>query len=129
MFPEKLKQLRVNCALTQKQVAEVLNIDRSTYTYYETGKSSPTIETLIKLSKIFAVSIDTLLDYESHTSESVATLNDVYTGYVKKNSPGKIITLDEGEKTLLLTYRLLDEESKNNTQEYLKKLLNDTESK
>ena len=54
----KLRELRVKSGYTQHQIADILNIDRSTYTYYETGKTSPDITVLAKLSKIFNVSID-----------------------------------------------------------------------
>ena len=40
MLNERLRSLRLSMGLTQMQVAEALNIDRSTYTYYETGKTN-----------------------------------------------------------------------------------------
>ena len=42
----KLKRYRLQVGFTQKNVAEVLNISRSTYTYYELGKTSPDPATL-----------------------------------------------------------------------------------
>lgn len=39
--------------LSQQQVADKLKIDRSAYTYYETGKVLPNISRLLQLSKIF----------------------------------------------------------------------------
>lgn len=47
-----LKIYRKNSLLTQQQVADALNINRTTYTYYETGKTEPSIDTLHKLIKI-----------------------------------------------------------------------------
>ena len=44
-----LKYYRHECGLTQQQVADRLKIERSTYTYYETGKTKPDINTLIKM--------------------------------------------------------------------------------
>ena len=38
-----LKFYRHECGLTQQQVADRLKIERSTYTYYETGKTKPDI--------------------------------------------------------------------------------------
>ena len=52
-----LRRARQYRGLTQKEVAMQLNIDRSTYTYYELGRSLPSIFQLIKLSKIFNISI------------------------------------------------------------------------
>ena len=40
MGKKKLKRLRENFNLTQQQVAEALGIDRSTYAYYELGRTT-----------------------------------------------------------------------------------------
>ena len=50
-----LKRYRESCGLTQQQVANALNVDRSTYTYYETGNTTPSVPVIIKLSKIYNV--------------------------------------------------------------------------
>ena len=42
-----LKYYRSECKLTQQDVADLLGLERSSYTYYETGKTTPDIETLI----------------------------------------------------------------------------------
>ncbi|HEX3039220.1 MAG TPA: helix-turn-helix transcriptional regulator [Caproiciproducens sp.] len=54
----RLKRLRLTSRLTQRQVAEMLDIDRSTYCYYETGKTQSGIEALKQLSGLYHVSID-----------------------------------------------------------------------
>ena len=41
MLSRTLKKLRKNCGYTQKEVAKELGVDRSTYAYYETGKTTP----------------------------------------------------------------------------------------
>ncbi|AEO93333.1 transcriptional regulator [Bacillus phage G] len=60
-FPERLKYLRKENLLTQKEIANLLNIQRVTYSHYETGRSQPSIDTLILLSNIFDCSIDYLV--------------------------------------------------------------------
>lgn len=55
-----LRKLRRERDLTQNQVAETLGIDRSAYSYYEIGRNTPSIFTLIKLSEIFDVELTTL---------------------------------------------------------------------
>ena len=47
--------------LTQKDVAEQLNVTYQTYGRYETGKIKPDPDTIIQLSKLFNVSSDYLL--------------------------------------------------------------------
>lgn len=59
-FGNRLKTFRTLNGLTQGEVAEVLNLDRSTYTYYEKGRV-PNLDTLNKLSKIFNVSVAELI--------------------------------------------------------------------
>lgn len=58
---ERLKQLRDEKELMQKQVASYLNISTSAYGFYEQGKRTPTPEVLSKLSDLFNVSVDYLL--------------------------------------------------------------------
>ena len=55
-FGNRLKTFRTLNGLTQGEVAEVLKLDRSTYTYYEKGRV-PNLDTLNKLSKLFNVSV------------------------------------------------------------------------
>ena len=56
-----LRALRLACGYTQKSVAAALGIVRSSYAYYETGKSQPDVETLAKLSRMFGVTLDQLI--------------------------------------------------------------------
>ena len=58
---ECLRALREKEGLTQKQVANYLQLSRSTYTYYELGKRQPNLQTLSRLAEFFHVSTDYLL--------------------------------------------------------------------
>ena len=60
-FGDYLRQCRKNCKLTQKQVAQAVHIDRSTYAYYECGTTEPSLITVRKLSEVFGVSLEELL--------------------------------------------------------------------
>ncbi len=64
MFKDKLKTLRKNNNMTQAQLGEKLNLDTSSITKYETGGSLPSIDIIKKISKIFNISIDYLLENE-----------------------------------------------------------------
>lgn len=59
----RLKQLRLHYQMTQRQVADIMGVERSTYTYYELGKSKPNIELIVKLAQLYNVSTDYLLGY------------------------------------------------------------------
>jgi len=52
---ENLRLIRERLALKQKDVAKILSLDRSTYAYYETGKTLPNIFYLIKLSETLQI--------------------------------------------------------------------------
>ena len=62
-LPHRLRLLRQHFSLSQRQVAEFLGIHRSTYTYYESGASFPTISTLYRLSGFYGVTTDYLLGF------------------------------------------------------------------
>ena len=48
MFPERLKELRKEAGLTQKQIAEKFGIKQPNYQQWESGKRKPGEETLKK---------------------------------------------------------------------------------
>lgn len=60
-FNEKLKELRIEKKLTQKQVAQILEVSTTCYSGYEQGYREPDFKILIKICKLFEVSADYLL--------------------------------------------------------------------
>ena len=62
MLGDKLRWLRQYAGYPQWRVAEIIGKDRSAYAYYETGRVSPSYPTLLKLSELFDVSCDYLID-------------------------------------------------------------------
>ncbi|NPV52169.1 MAG: helix-turn-helix domain-containing protein [Firmicutes bacterium] len=60
-FSERLKSLREEKGLLQRELAHQVNLSRVAITYYEQGKRFPDRDTLIKLAKFFNVSLDYLL--------------------------------------------------------------------
>lgn len=63
-FSKNLKFLRENLDLKQDALAQKLGISRSVLSYYENGKSEPTLSVLIKLSIFFNISIDNLISID-----------------------------------------------------------------
>lgn len=72
MISKTLKSLRIQNGYTQQNVAEFLGIDRSTYSYYETGKTRPSTEVLARLSFLYHVSID---DFVPSSYKKASDLN------------------------------------------------------
>ena len=60
----KIKELREKNKLTQQQTAEKLNLPLPTYRSYETGAREPGVDVLIKLSELYDVTTDYLLDHK-----------------------------------------------------------------
>jgi len=60
----RLKQLRQENGVSQKEIAEYLNIKQNTYSQYETSKRELPIDFLIKLAKYYNVSTDYILELE-----------------------------------------------------------------
>lgn len=105
-----LRHLRKECMLTQKQVADMLKIDRSAYTYYETGKSQPSIENLLKLSKIFCVTVDSLLGMPTELFGGDPTKIFIQDSGAPESHANLIYTeADARERSLLGSFRMLNQ--------------------
>lgn len=64
LFSERLKTLRKEKKLTQKELAEQIGISQKSYSHWETGKNEPSFENLIKLADLLEVSLDWLFGRE-----------------------------------------------------------------
>lgn len=60
-FTDKLKLLRKEKKLTQKEIAEQIGIKQNSYSDWETGKNEPNLENVVKLAKILDTTTDDLL--------------------------------------------------------------------
>ncbi len=70
-LPAKLKQLREDGGLSQRIVAERLNVSPSIISSYETGERTPSTENLLLLAYLFHCSTDFLLGKENDPQKSV----------------------------------------------------------
>lgn len=61
MLPERLRDLRLEANITQKELAIAINTSQQNIAFYELGKRNPKKETLDNLSSFFGVSTDYLL--------------------------------------------------------------------
>ena len=104
-----IKKLRENSGYTQQQVADVLNVDRSTYAYYELGKILPSIETIYSLSRVFNVHYSELLGDER--KERKKFMDSAGREY-QKGTPINVYELTKDEKTMVMYFRMLSEEDK-----------------
>ena len=96
-----LKELRKEAGYSQKQIAEKLCISQQTYSDYENGKTEPTTETLIRISKIYNVSLDFLLGMEDDFGIPVFTPEEKAAGI----SATKKISITPIEEDMLDVFR------------------------
>lgn len=59
---ERIKNLREDNDLTQKQVADILNIAQRTYSGYENGTRNFPIQVIVELAKYYGTTTDYLLN-------------------------------------------------------------------
>lgn len=64
-LPEKLKSLRKQYGLSQREAASRLGISTSVISAYENGERTPSTENLLALSYLYKCSTDYLLGKES----------------------------------------------------------------
>ena len=60
----RIEEIRKNKGLKQKDLANILNLSRSTISSYEKGSRMVSIDTLVKISIIFNVDINYLIGTE-----------------------------------------------------------------
>ena len=64
-FGSKLKELRIQNGLTQKQLSDQLGVTKSVVSFYERQERTPSPEVLRKMAAVFRVSTDFLLDIDT----------------------------------------------------------------
>ncbi|MBQ3547403.1 MAG: helix-turn-helix transcriptional regulator [Clostridia bacterium] len=58
---KNIKQIRIKNNMTQEELAAALFVTRQTISNYETGKSNPDIDTIIKIAELFEVDANTVI--------------------------------------------------------------------
>ena len=115
----KLRKLTGN--LSQQAVADILGMDRSSFSKYETGAANPSMSVLLKLCAIYDVGIEELLggkeneltfcEREDENSEDIPDM--------------RFGNLTENEVILILKMRLMDSEKR---KKYEKMIIQDDDT-
>lgn len=77
-FNERLKTIREDAGLTQKAMAELLGVAKSTYVKYERGEREPRYDTLAVLSESFALSLDYILGKSDEKNPYISRINSIF---------------------------------------------------
>lgn len=92
-FASRLKQLRLNKNLRQKQVANLIGVNKSAISTYENNTRQPSFEILVRLATLYRVSTDYLLgrtdsrslDLSGLTDEEAAAVSEIVAIMTQKN--------------------------------------------
>ncbi len=117
---EALKKIRKQYKMTQEDVANFLGISRSGYTYYETGKSMPSIEVLKKLSAIYDTTIDEVVGNRIKNQSSKYGKSAVM-----EDCPDPLMYMKKEEQQIVMAYRLLDDNEKEMLKDFAVKMLSE----
>ena len=105
MVKQMLKKLRKEHHLTQEDVAKILGIDRTTYTFYETGKTSPSIATLVTLANMYNCS----LGYIAGVEDNNPRFKRIQTDF-SISDPDPVARLSKEEQLAVLYFRLVPDD-------------------
>ena len=119
---KRLKELRKQTGnLSQQDVADLLGMERSSFSKYETGVANPSMNVLVKLCDLYGVGIDELLGEK----ENSVTFREKSSGESGEDPNLRFGNLTKSETLMILKMRLMDEGER----EKLEKLISDEAEK
>ena len=108
LLSKRLKALRVERSIMQKDIANAIGVSVQAYSNYEVGKREPDLDTVIRLAEYFGVTADYLLGLVSAPNLEVpppTELIEITAALIKLNEKGEL----DGFRDLLLNLLSLDE--------------------
>lgn len=113
----QLRIIRVQNGLSQQQIADVLGISRSAYCGYETGRRSPGLDIIIKLSNFYKISMDKFVGQivPEYVFDSQFYEGQTDTHYLSQ--------LSKSEREIIVDFRRLNDNEKAELVNFLKEKL------
>lgn len=84
MFGDRISQLRISRNWTQVQLAQIMNVSKQTISNWENNNILPSVEMLVKLSRVFSTSTDYLLSLEDRKYIEVTDLTDIQIAHIQQ---------------------------------------------
>ena len=113
IFAKRLKMMRLESKRTQQQVADYLEVKRSTYGEYERGKIVPPYDKMEKLANLFNVSVDWLVGKTNFkTYDEKYKANEEGLPDISKDLKLILEDLQNQQKALMFDGKALDDESR-----------------
>ncbi|MCL2298605.1 MAG: helix-turn-helix domain-containing protein [Firmicutes bacterium] len=104
-YVKLLKTLRKENGLTQQQVADYLHLDRSSYAYYESGRTKINIDILMRLAQFFQISLAMLVGEELPAQLKDGSSEDSLESVLVGESVSRFSQLTRDEQYLVILYR------------------------
>jgi len=104
-YVKLLKTLRKENGLTQQQVADYLHLDRSSYAYYESGRTKINIDILIRLAQFFQISLAMLVGEELPAQLKDGSSEENLETVLVNDSVTRFSQLTRDEQYLVILYR------------------------
>jgi len=121
----RIRKIRTEKGLTQREMAALTGIPYSTYSNYENNNREPNLEQLNKIANALNISITHLIDINDITKQSQNILDDLSNhpeNWVQENPlTGEKVPIKQTE--LLKHYNVLNELGKNKAIERIKELV------
>lgn len=116
ILANKLKKLRSSVHMTQDDVAQLLGMNRTSFSKYENGSANPPLAVLRQLAKLYAVPIEYLI--HDDISVSFVEGSDSYELLNEENITEQISMffskLSREERMLILKLRMLSDDDRKN---------------
>jgi len=112
ILPSNIKFIREKFNLSQEELAKLIKKKKSVIGNYEKGISSPNLDSLIKISNYFGISLDDLVcsDLKQEEEKLLKFINSSQSSNWMAEEPG--ISYVRPDKTLLTQEQALEEQEK-----------------
>lgn len=120
---KNLQTLRRSKNLTQEYLGKYLNITHQAYSNYEQCQRSPDIDTLVRISNLYQVTLDQLVNTNIRFTPTEGVRDETVPYYVttgKSSSSGDVIFLSDEEVAMLMDYRELSEDARKMIHNFIK---------
>lgn len=93
MLSENIQTLRKNKKMSQEQVAEALGVSRQAVAKWESGEAQPDLSKCATLAKLFDVTLDDLVNYDTEAScgISIGPKGKYMFGMVSVGEKGQVV--------------------------------------
>ena len=103
LFGRRLKELRKNSKMTQKELGDAINVTKVSICCYEKGTRVPSLETLIDISNLFKVDLNYLIGNDTYV------VSENNQSYGIKMSNEEIALIKELRKHIDIYLKLIDD--------------------